>query len=735
MKISVSMIALNEEKNIERALASCTFADEIVVVDGGSADRTVDILKEDKKVKFVEHPWEGDFGKQRQVSLEHATGDWVIRLDADEAFSREFEENVRALLSSAPKEVVAYNIRQCNLIGDENYYSRKFDGHESFPRIWRNLPGVRWEGHVHEKLLGLSGAVLPWEVYVVHYGFLDKERYREKGRFYSKIDGSGIREAEELVFRDYDIQPRPERSRVSPHVPPYEIKGDGSERASIAIIRGPNLNLWEMQNYESMRDDFDITAYTTTDPNFDISNITMPVVKLPVDPDNPARMPGLEFALMDKEIIYTADITWYFSYQAVQAKKKFGSKVVCLEWENIPFAYEDIGGIGEMKAEVRRGADHFIAVTERAKEALMLEGVPGEKIDVIPMGIDTERFRPMGESVRMYREKMGVGEGDIVILFIGRMVWEKGIYDLLHAARMIFGDPAIKDCRVKLLMVGRGRESNGIRSRAARLGMARWVEFIEDYPYHEMHHLHNIADIFVLPSIPVRNWQEQFGMVLVESMACGKPVISTLSGSIPEVIGDAGILVQPNDFLSLYREMKRLILDKALREELSVRARERVVERFDSRKVAKRVGEVFKGLILKESEEERSMSLYSEGVFLWDAGRREEGFRKICDSFEGRPGDRDILTSLVCKARQIGRLDEVEMHLRAYLKAYPADLDVLSCLAECLVGQSRLDEAEREIGKVILFDRDNAKANELLEIIRCERGGYGSGEQPAQVNQ
>ena len=79
MKISVSMIVLNEQDHIARALSSCTFADEIIVVDGGSTDRTQEILQSHDKVRIVRHPWTGHFGDQRQISLEHCTGDWMIR--------------------------------------------------------------------------------------------------------------------------------------------------------------------------------------------------------------------------------------------------------------------------------------------------------------------------------------------------------------------------------------------------------------------------------------------------------------------------------------------------------------------------------------------------------------------------------------------------------------------------------------------------------------------------------
>jgi glycosyltransferase involved in cell wall biosynthesis len=101
--------------------------------------------------------------------------------------------------------------------------------------------------------------------------------------------------------------------------------------------------------------------------------------------------------------------------------------------------------------------------------------------------------------------------------------------------------------------------------------------------------IHNLADIFVLPSLPIPTWQEQFGYVLVESMACGKPVISTLSGSIPEVIADAGVLVPPNDFLALSEALADLVFDKNKRATLMRMVRGRALEAFDSVQVARKL--------------------------------------------------------------------------------------------------------------------------------------------------
>jgi starch synthase len=597
MKISVSMIAMNEERNMARALSSCGFADEIVVVDGGSTDSTLEILRAHDSVVLIQHPWENHFGKQRQVSLEHCTGEWVIRLDPDEAFSKEFETGIRDLLSSAAPDVIGYNIRQCNLVGNENYYSKAFDNFETNPRIWRNMPGIRWQQQIHEILGGLYGRIGRWDVYVVHYGFLDKKRYRKKGEFYSQLKDSGFEDPDELYFREYDIQQRPSRSAVSPYVPAFNTEDSLEVLPKVAIVRGPNLNQWEAQNYGPLSDKFNITLYSNDRPRFDLSRIQLPVVKLPSHSEDPAYLKGLEFELFDKDIIYTADITWMFTYQAVIAKHKFGKKVIALECENIPFAHEENEIVREIKQLNRNLVDVFVAVTERAKDALLLEGVPEDKITVIPMGIDINRFKPDEETGKRIRKDLGIADEEKVILFTGRMIWEKGIYDLVHAAKLVKLDKNIETIRLKFVVVGKGQESREIKKIVNRLCMNDIFLFMESKPYHQMHEIYNMADIFVLPSIATKAWKEQFGMVLVEAMACGVPVISTVSGSIEEVVADAGLLVQPNDPTRLSAAIIKLLKNDALRKELGTRGRERAVKEYDSNKIAGKLASLFEDVL------------------------------------------------------------------------------------------------------------------------------------------
>lgn len=386
-----------------------------------------------------------------------------------------------------------------------------------------------------------------------------------------------------------------------------------STKPRVAIIRGPNLNSWEMQDFAPLTDNFDLVGFTSYGHNYEISHIPFPVQKhFSLGQFLQARalrsimnafmgdyhdLVGLSQALRGFDIVHSAETTSYYSYQAARAKKKFGYKLVVTVWENIPFLY-DSPKTRANKAIVFEETDLFLAVSERAKVALVLEGAPENKIKVLMPGINLEHFRPLPKDIQLL-QKFGCLRDDLIILFVGNLYREKGIFDLLSAFDGVLrklGRPS----NVKLLIAGKGRDRGQVMKLIHRLSLEKSALLIGSFPYAMMPKIHALADIFALPSIPTPKWQEQFGYVLIESMACGKPVISTLTGSIPEVVADAGVLVPPNDFTSLSKALVELIMDETKRCELGWQARQRVKEVFDVQRVSKHIQQHYESLLFDQ---------------------------------------------------------------------------------------------------------------------------------------
>lgn len=255
--------------------------------------------------------------------------------------------------------------------------------------------------------------------------------------------------------------------------------------------------------------------------------------------------------------------------EALEARARHGVPVNLMVWDNIVFNNEDSTEKRATKARALRDADRFLVHTERSRQMLLLEGADAERIQLVPPGVDLQAFVP---------RPLPHGEEDILtILFVGWLLPRKGIDFLLQALRLSKEQPGP---RLRLLIAGSGPGELRVRALVDRLGLSDDCTFLPPCPYAQMPTLYHRADILALPSIATDTWQEQFGMALIEAMACGIPVVSTLSGAIPEVVGDAGLLCQPNDFLSLAECIGRLRDDPGLRQSLGAAGRHRAETHF-----------------------------------------------------------------------------------------------------------------------------------------------------------
>lgn len=349
----------------------------------------------------------------------------------------------------------------------------------------------------------------------------------------------------------------------------------------IALVRGAFLNQYEGQLYYPLMKRHEITAFSSRKPIHD--KFPFETVKLPspmdidLGPFGRLKMPilnrlfvdahwliGLENRLSGFDIAHCADTFYHFTHQCVMAKKQGGvKKVVATVFENIPFNNEGIWGRKRFKKDAIDNIDHFIAITERTKSALMLEGADERKITVIGQRIDTDQFKPV---------KRSFINKEITVLFTGRLEFYKGVYDVIYSAKRLLSDPELSGYKLKFLLVGDGNERKKLENMVYRLGIKNKVKIVSS-GYNKMPSFYNKADIFVAPSRATPTYQEQFSTVLVEAQASGLPIVTTYSGGIPENVKGAALMANPGDFYSISNAIKKLILSGKLRESLGKRAR------------------------------------------------------------------------------------------------------------------------------------------------------------------
>jgi len=369
----------------------------------------------------------------------------------------------------------------------------------------------------------------------------------------------------------------------------------------VALVRGKFLNKYEMQTFEKLSSHFDLTAYGSL-TSFH-SSFAFPVVKLPSPMDIP-NMPykmqflnrafidahyllGLEKRLQGFDIAHTAETYYHYTQQCLNAKKNgYVKKVIITVLENIPHNNEGIRGRASFKKRARLEADAIIALTSKAQDALIEEGADTRKITVIGSGIDTQRFHPIKKT----------SKGDIKILFVGRLEVYKGVFDILNAAESLLNDKDLKNTALSLLFVGAGTVENELRSFIKSRGLEQYIK-IQKVPYNNIHKVYQNADIFVAPSHDTLTWQEQYGYMLLEAQASGLPIVTTDAGSIPEVVGDAAIVVKQKNIKALTKALENFIKSPKIRAEYAEKARRRALDVHDSNKVAQKIAEVYKSLL------------------------------------------------------------------------------------------------------------------------------------------
>ena len=211
----------------------------------------------------------------------------------------------------------------------------------------------------------------------------------------------------------------------------------------------------------------------------------------------------------------------------------------------------------------------IIALDTAIKAHLVAMGADESKIEIIPNGVDTRLFSPNREN--LLQRKWGISRP--VILFVGRLVEDKGVKYLLRAFSKVVEE--IPD--TKLVIVGKGPQEKELKKLQESLGLTQ-VFFLGAVEAKFMPNIYAGSDVLVLPSI-----REPFGNVVIEAMAAGRPVIGSYVGGMKDTIvhGVTGYHVQPGNSKQLSRYLISLLEDASLRKKLGENSRKIVLNNYN----------------------------------------------------------------------------------------------------------------------------------------------------------
>lgn len=233
-----------------------------------------------------------------------------------------------------------------------------------------------------------------------------------------------------------------------------------------------------------------------------------------------------------------------------------------------------------------RYANRLVADSEHTRQDIVrLAGIPAGRIRVIYPGRD-ERFQPLADPALRAAKRLEFGLPGSYLLFVSTLEPRKGIDTLLAAYALIAGQ-----IQAHLMLVGqRGWGWEELLAQVARQGLEPRVHWIDYAPADRLPALYGLAEAYVFPSR-----YEGFGLTPLEAMSCGTPVISSNAASLPEVVGDAGLLVPPGDVPGLAAAMLRVLRDPGLCAHLSAQGLVQAA-RFSWKRAARELVEVYQGL-------------------------------------------------------------------------------------------------------------------------------------------
>jgi len=304
-------------------------------------------------------------------------------------------------------------------------------------------------------------------------------------------------------------------------------------------------------------------------------------------------MPGIISAMIkeDFDIIHINATVPFVSDISLFIAKMKGKKIIY----HIHFDGNAEGRLGKILSSIYNKtvarlccllADKIVVATKSyAQTSYILHGISklvDHKIEVIPYGVDADVFRP-NMNADIVRKRHGIKDKEPVILFVGRLVPYKSI-DLLIRA--------LKNINAKLIIVGNGELKDELKELSANLGVQNKIIFAGYVSDAELPLYYNAADIFVLPS---QKRGEAFGVVSLEAMSCGMPVITSNIPGVKDVVPkNCGLKFK--DQKDLENKINLLLKNKKLRKQLGRNSRQFILKERTWQKVAKRFERIFKDI-------------------------------------------------------------------------------------------------------------------------------------------
>lgn len=627
-KITAIIPTFNEEDSIQRALDSVQFADEIIVIDSYSTDRTVEIVRRSNAV-LLQRKFD-DFSSQKNFAIQHATYDWVFLLDADEEVPQHLEKEIVEKTNETTEEKAFYIYRKFFFKDKKLNYSGW--QRDKVIRLFRKEFST-YQGKVHEEIV-VQGKLGYLKNKINHYSYVDYERYKSKLKKYAHLQAEELYDKKSFVTLFHLLLKPPIRFLIQF----FWKRGflDGVNGFVICYLHayGVFRRYWELFKlkqfgyaekkvdknhliigYEAKR-----VYHNTTG----LGNYSRDLIQILSDyyPNNqyvlfnpkPKKVDRLLPSSSIKEVLPKAIIwkkltsIWRQSpvikqvveegvdvFHGLSGEIPLGissvniKKVVTIHdlifirypklysWESRKIYFE------KFKYAAKK-ADIVVAISEQTKrDIISFLKIPGNKIRVIYQGCHSVFKKEISEKFKQeVREKYSLPPE--YLLNVGTIEERKNLESLVEA---------IKEIEIPLVVVGKKTKYiDRIKKIIAQNQMQNRVFFIEGGTMEELAAIYKMAKIFVYPSI-----FEGFGIPIIEALYSKTPVITTASGVFPEAGGEySTYLKNPKDVEEIREAIENLLNSDEKRKEMAEKGF-KFVQKFNDENIAQQMMELYQELV------------------------------------------------------------------------------------------------------------------------------------------
>jgi glycosyltransferase involved in cell wall biosynthesis len=600
LKLSVVIITLNEEKNIARCLDSVKdIADEIVIVDSFSTDCTEEVCRK-YNVRFIKHEFKGHI-EQKNWAIEQASHLHVLSLDADEELSDRLKKSILEVKGNWKYDGYYFN-RLTNYCGKWIRHTSWYPARKL--RLWDRSKG-KWGGlNPHDKFKLEKGSTKKFlKGDLLHYSYYTiNEHVAQINNFSTIVANTYFKENRKSsyfnivfhplwrVFRDYIIKlgfldgfyglvvsvnsahetflkyiklknlirekARQDRNKICFFNSVVSWGGGEKWHYEMALrLHSKNFPVVVMTNSKSeiknRLKDSSIPVH-----NFKITNLSFL---------NPVKILMVAYAIKKAGInTIILNLSNDLKVAGIASKIAGVPNVVYRRGSAIPIRNTFLN-----RFLFKHIVDEIIANSDETRRTILSRNpklFDENKIKIIYNGIYIDKFDAQ-DSTNIYARK----DNEIIIGNAGRLVKQKGQKYLIELALNL----KKRGINYKIIIAGEGKMENDLRNLVKKNNLQENIEFVGFVE--NMKSFMDSIDIFVLTSI----W-EGFGYVLVEAMACSKPVVAFRISSNPEVIEEnvTGYMVDPFDVTSMTDRVVELAENLKLREKMGKAGRKRVEEVF-----------------------------------------------------------------------------------------------------------------------------------------------------------